>query len=57
MNDLKLLVSVEKSLHLSYNDTNKNAYIEFITFDTNMNTIYLSDNEKIYQIDENSEVI
>ena len=46
MNDLKLLYSTETQLSL-------NKSPEFITFDTNMNRVYVSDHDKIYEIDSN----
>ena len=44
MNDLKLLNVIEKKF-------NSNAKYEFITFDTNMSMVYVSDNKKVYGIE------
>ena len=46
MNDLKLLYSTETQLSLKKSP-------EFVTFDTKMNRVYVSDHEKIYEIDSN----
>jgi hypothetical protein len=45
MNDLKLLYSNEAQL--------LDVCPEFITFDLNMNRIYTTDNNKIFEIDSN----
>lgn len=44
MNDLKQLISRERRLNIS------NDRIELISFDINMNALYVSDHNKIYQI-------
>lgn len=44
MNDLKQLISTERRLNIS------NDRIELISFDTNMNALYVSDHNSIYQI-------
>lgn len=44
MNDLKLLISSEKLFN------NAADSIELITFDTNMNSIYVSDHNRIYEL-------
>jgi hypothetical protein len=49
MNDLKLLVSNEKSFEIS---SDVNARLELVTFDTNMNSIYVSNHDQIFQVDE-----
>ena len=54
MNDLKLLVSTETQFFASGDGDN---HLEFITFDTNMNSIYACDHDKIYQIDEESNIL
>ena len=46
MNYLKLLYLTETQLSL-------NKSPDFITFDTNMNRVYVSDHGKIYEIDSN----
>jgi hypothetical protein len=52
MNDLKLLVSNEKSL-VSSADVGLKSPFELVTFDSNMNLIYVTDHDQIFQIDEN----
>lgn len=44
MNDLKQLISRERRLNIS------NDRIELISFDINMNALYVSDHNQIYQI-------
>ncbi|RNA26145.1 elongator complex 1 [Brachionus plicatilis] len=50
MNDLKQLISNEKRLNIS------SDRIEMITFDTNMNSVYLSDHNQIYEIPNDKDV-
>lgn len=44
MNNLKLLMAFEKKLEL-------NGYVDFVSFDINMGTAYVSDHNKIYGVD------
>jgi hypothetical protein len=48
MNDIKLLNAVEKRLLVRGDD------LEFITFDTNMNVVYVSNHDLICGIDSAS---
>jgi hypothetical protein len=53
MNDLKLLISNERKLV----DLLPNSNLELITFDTlNMNSIYVTDHNRIYSLDEDLNV-
>ena len=42
-----------KLLHLTETQLSLNKSPEFITFNTNMNRVYVSDHDKIYEIDSN----
>ena len=44
MNDLKLLTSTEKRFQL-------NRQLDMFAFDLNMNSIYTTDHEKVFQLD------
>jgi hypothetical protein len=50
MNDLKLLYSFETQLDMSLPS-------ELITFDTNMNRVYVTDHNHIYEIDSTDQKV
>ena len=52
MNDLKLLTTIERRFD---NDIVNKSQIELLAFDSNMNAIYVSNHEKVFQI-ENDQV-
>jgi hypothetical protein len=49
MNDLQLLYATETQLGLN----NEKCNLDMVTFDTNMNVIYITDHNHIYGIDGN----
>ena len=50
MNDLKLLYSSETQLDIS-------LLAEFVTFDANMNRVYVTDHNQIYEIDSTDQKV